>query len=289
MTDGDDLAAELMGVLIQAVRHYRDAGLETREIIELIDARLSAPLSEDKARRELGALLTDALNRVDHDFLRSAGDSGSGGRPERFRPNMSAPPGTVHPGSGREQDDSSASIGRWQPMPNAPDAAPFLPPHGQQPDGWLPPRREFRQTVEATDPGVPANAMLVDADSGYPVGTAGTDTRGRVCTLEEDGWHRAGTEGVLTYEQVCQAVGQDIPGSPWGPKPGPLTIVVQPAQRSQVPMIVRPGEPIDVVMDEKILDGEGKEIIGPNGQPMMRHVKDTIRIDEIVPDQSADG
>jgi hypothetical protein len=117
--------------------------------------------------------------------------------------------------------------------------------------------------------------------SGYPVGTVVTDTRSRPCLLEEDGWHRPGTPGVLSWAEVIDAKGgyemaESAPGTP--------TVVFRPQERAEVRTTVHYGAPFDVVVQKAILGADGQPLAGPDGNPVIRGETESVVIGEIVPD-----
>jgi hypothetical protein len=127
----------------------------------------------------------------------------------------------------------------------------------------------------------PITAAPVDEPGEPPVGSVVTDTRTRVCWRDAEGWHRAGTEGVLSWSDVVESVGG--PPDDRRAKPGQPTIVSQPERRAQGPMVTRSAGRMELPVQRAVLDDEGKPRLGPNGQPLLKTETETIEISEVVP------
>lgn len=125
---------------------------------------------------------------------------------------------------------------------------------------------------------VPPAAL--DGEPGEPpVGSVVTDTRQRVCSRAEDGWHRAGTDWPIPWAAVCQAVG----GPEQQPLPGNPQVVFTPPPPPTGPMVLRPAGSLELPVQVAVLDAEGEPLLGPGGRPVTRVETETIQISEIGP------
>jgi hypothetical protein len=108
-----------------------------------------------------------------------------------------------------------------------------------------------------------------------PVGSVVTDTRTRVCWRDAEGWHRAGTEGVLSWSDVVESVGG--PPDDRRAKPGQPTIVSQPERRAQGPMVTRSAGRMELPVQRAVLDDEGKPRLVQWWQDRLVDVPSTVR------------